>query len=152
MLPPQTHRNSEFGRGADEVLARYWRVVVGKWKKNVHSDSFLFLDASVVGGWKPLIFLFSKQRQMSRRPGALPSSASKARKAADQRSLFLYQYWYWADRSLARSREDPTLQAWLTLILSFKNLQALSMTWAPAFTVIFFLAPGMEWVTRRTKV
>ena len=154
MLPPPQNppRPWVLGGGADKIPARYWRVVVGRWMKHVHCDTLMLLDASVVG-WCSDAFSFcfpNSGRCHGARSCAIFHEQSSP--VAAQRSVSLYQYWYWADRSLARSREDPTLQPWLMLILSFKNLQALSMTCVPAFTVIFFLVPGMVWVTRRTKV
>ena len=69
---------------------------------------------------------------------------------ATQRSAFLCQYSYWAERSMALRVFDPTVLFWFNEIRSFKYLHALSMVWVPALTFIVFLVPGILCLTTRT--
>ena len=69
---------------------------------------------------------------------------------ATQRSAFLCQYSYWAERSMALRVFDPTVLFWFNEIRSFKYLHALSMVWVPALTFIVFLVPEMLCLTTRT--
>ena len=69
---------------------------------------------------------------------------------ATQRSWFLCQYSYCAERSFARRAAEPTRQFWLIWTRSFKNLQVLSITWVPALQRIDPFFPGTLWVTTLT--